>query len=289
MSANDRRQPARCLPKWASAYFHEFADRYDREMLHRKDAFYRLLCTDDAGMQSLWKRVDLAGFWQPEEIIGDLIYSTDAAIENEEPQRSLRPKPVKEPRLSPQQTKARKLMLLLRELILATPPMCEAEKRKARLYLDIESLCIAFDVTTPPVDVEATRRRLGIEFTAGSKRGIIQHRKASDTIREKALKAARALLATSCQKFVLERLRTLITDLESWRSFQEEHGDDPEYISQKSGWADWLRVAHKRLQWYDDADSPAAVLTLRDWASLAATLWDVDVTEERIRQILRDG
>lgn len=282
---------ASCLPAWARGYFTEARDRYEEvEMSHRREAFFRLLCTDDEGMRQVWTHLDDAGF-QYQEVLETLIYASDDVIEDT-PVESVPMIPGtidnRARRLSQVQNKARKLAIKLRELHNFMP--WRLKKRTGHTLLcDIEMLCIYFDITLEPFDIDASRKKHNIDYTSSSKRGYIRHRRAADKVKAEAIKVARALVDSEIPSRPAAEISGLIADLEKWENFDMERGTSSLLRSQKAGWADWLRVAHEGLQWYDGDNSPANALTLSDWASLAQTLFGVEVSEERIRQIIRES
>ncbi len=289
--------PAPCLPPWARSYYARWVDRYAAlELPHRVGAFQRLLCTDDAGMARVWGHLNAAGTENRDLVIGTLILAMDEAIKpTPVPRYGRLPAPPRV-RLAPRQTRARKLARLLRELSHVTPSRCHAARNnRAEFGLELEALCTAYRIELDPLDLDRVRSRYCIEHKSDSKRGFVEHRRASDTARRKALAAARELLAhdgAQMPDYCARLLTRVVAELESWPDFEAEHTTEPEHRSQKSGWADWLRRArHEWRNWsaWNDAPSPDATLDAADWATLARTLFDVEITAERIRQILDES
>lgn len=281
MTTSDRQ--AEHPPEWACAYFREFRDTFEREMPHRRDAFERLSRARHVEMQRVWRRIDEAGLDEPWEIIGTLIYSTDTVIPNERIPRYGPVRNATQKRLTPKQTRARKLANLLRELAVVTPQRCEATRKMERLWTDIEGLCIAFDFSLPIFDLDACRRKRGIEFTADSKRGFIQCRRASDDIRENAIKVALQIDVSDRPAWLGDRLSGLIDDLRSWPSFDQEHRAETEYLSQKASWCDWVRVVRDR---FIMEGVPLEMLSHEDWSTLVNVLFDVEVDRQSVERVI---
>ena len=306
-------KPSPYLPEWALRYFERHRARFDdpEEMPHRRDAFYRLLCADvrDPGMRRMWERVEhyipdptVCHFipgpdacsdhvtdtdMEAESFICGLIFATDETIQDTaaKPTRQLPPEP---PRLrDPVRVLARKLARLLREWQLVTPPRCVAKDSPAMRSIGgtIERLVNAYDLDLPPADLSEIYRRNGIEYTADSKRGWVQRRRASDAVRSKAITAALDLVKTG-RSHDAGGLALLAYDLRLLPDLKAEHADQPELLSQKTGWPDWLRVAHFNLHGTGDNDG---ILRHRDWAALVLVLFDIVVSEERIGQVLRSA
>lgn len=304
-------KPSPYLPDWALRYFERHRDRFDdpEEMPHRRDAFYRLLCADagDAGMRRLWERaartmpapavchfvpgkgaaqehitdVDM----EAEALICALIFATDETIHDTHASPVWQ-SPEKDTRLrDPVRVLARKLARLLREWRLVTPPRCIAKASPVMGSLGgmIERLVNAYGIELAPADLGEIYRRHGIEYTADSKRGWRQRRRASDAVRAKAIAAASKLSAAGRQQDA-GPLALLAYDLRLLPDLEAEHADQPELVSQKAGWPDWLRVAHFNLHGTIAEDD---TLRHRDWAALVLTLFGEVVTEERIGQVLR--
>lgn len=286
-----RSKPASCLPNWALEYFGEARDQFDddKEMPHRREAFYRLLCTDDHDMRQMWERADASchNEFDRRTFIGTLIYSTDDTTPDEKRPCYTSPSKVKEQRLrSPTQTLARKLARQLRDLQNVTPQRCAANKSRAkRLGSDIELLVIRYHFDLEPLDLNLTLRKVGIEYTETSKRGWIQYRRASDRIRAQAIDSARKLAQISDEKYSAW-LVELADELDQLPSIKDEHGHQPEMRSNKISWGDWLRVAHAGLWGVGDSED---FLRHSDWAAIVHAIFDVIVTEERIGQAFRQG
>ncbi len=277
------------LPDWALAWFNEMQPRFDdpEEMPHRRDAFNRLFSAQDRGMRRMWEHVDrhVINNWDRDTFIGILIYSIDDAIEPE--RRPVYSRPPAEPKArlrDPTQRLARKLALLLRELFIVTPPRCEAASR--HYCGTVEHLMITYDFDLALDDLGEIYRRHGIEYTSDSKRGWLQRRRASDTVRGRVIEAARKLAEIGRPQDV-GWLDHLAENLQRLPDLKTEHGNLPELRSQKCGWPDWLRVAHRGLR---GVGTSGECLRVVDWTALVRALFDdVDVSEVRIGQVLKES
>lgn len=239
-------------------------------------------------MRQMWERADaFLNEFSRKEFIGTLIYSTDDAIPDEPIPLYPRSTKVKEQRLrSRTQTLARKLARQLRDLQNVTPGRCAAYKSRVMwLGSDIERLVICYQFDLESFNLNLTRRKFGIEYTSTSKRGWIQHRRASDVARAKATGTARKLAQISDKKNS-QWLVALADGLDQLPLIEDEHGCQPEMRSNKTSWGDWLRVAHTGLQSVGGSDD---FLRHSDWGTIVHALFDELVTEERIGQALRQG
>lgn len=280
------------LPPWALAWFSEMRPRFDdpEEMPHRRDAFYRLFCSDDRNMRRMWERVDrhVLDPLERKAFLATLIFSTDSALDPEKRPRYSTPPSVPEKRLrDPAQRQARKLARLVRELGIVTPPRCEAFKAEEVRFVGstVERLVIYYRFEPAPVDVNEICRRYGIEYTGDSKRGWLQRRRASDAVRRRVIEAA-CKLAEIGRPRDAGWLRQLAEGLQRLPDFKTEHAGDPELRSQKCGWPDWLRVAHWSLS---GVNAAAECLRVVDWAALVRALFDdTDVSEVRVGQVLKE-
>lgn len=304
-------RPSPDLPDWALRYFERHRERFDdpEELPHRRDAFYRLLCASDAGMRRMWERADqfiarpTVCHFVPgpdaavthitdtdmgaEDFIGGLIFAADETIP-EASAKAARQSPERAPRLrDPICVQARKLARLLREWRLVTPPRCIAKESPAMRSVGgmVEGLVHAYNLDIAPADLGEIYRRNGIEYTADSKRGWRQRRRASDAVRAKVIAAATKLAENGRPQDAAGLVR-LIYNLRLLPDMEAEHVDQPEMFSQKAGWADWLRVAHSNLVGVGER---AGFLRYIDWAALVLALFGNIVTEERIGQVLRDA
>lgn len=289
-------RPSPDLPDWARCYFERNRDRFDdpEEMPHRRAAFYRLLCSNDRGMRRMWEHVNghVAEDWDDAaSFLTTLIYSMDDALEDERrPLYSSLPA-IPEKRLrDPAQRQAKKLARLVRELRIVTPPRCEACAADALKYSGstVERLVIFYHFELAPADVNEIYRRHGIEYTSDSKRGWLQRRRASDAVRSRVIEAA-CKLAEIGRPRDAGWLWQIAEDLQRLPDFKTEHAGQPELRSQKCGWHDWLRVAHRDLQG-GFGSWAAESLRVVDWTALVRTLFDdVDVSEVRVGQVLNEN
>lgn len=286
-------RPSPDLPEWALAWFNEMRPRFDdpEEMPRRRDAFYRLLCANDRGMRRMWEHVDrhVVDDLDRDAFLGVLIYSVDDAIEPERRPLYSSPPAMPEKRLrDPAQRLARKLARLLRELFIVTPPRCEALTAEAVKYTGgtVERLVIFYHFELEPDDVNEIYRRHGIEYTSDSKRGWLQRRRASDTVRSRVIEAARKLASIGRPRDA-GWLSEIADDLQRLPDFETEHAGQPELRSHKCGWPDWLRVAHQGLRYVSTTDECLRVV---DWTALVRALFDdVDVSEVRVGQVLNEN
>lgn len=285
-------RPTPDLPDWALAWFNEMRPRFDdpEEMPHRRAAFYRLHCVEDRGMRRMWEYVDrhVLDCLDRDTLLGVLIYSMDDAFEDERRPLYSSPPAMPEKRLrDPAQRLANKLARLVRELRILTPPRCEASAADVLQHVGgtVESLVIFYRFELSPVDVNEIYRRHGIEYTSDSKRGWLQRRRASDAVRIRAIDAARKLAQIGRPRDA-GWLGKLAEDLQLLPDLKTEHAGQPELRSQKCGWPDWLRVAHRGLRGVGTADQCLRVV---DWTALVRALFDdVDVSEVRVGQVLKE-
>jgi len=305
--------PSPYLPSWALCYFERFRDRFDdpEEMPHRRAAFYRLLCAEknNRGMRKMWEHVDrrmpqaTRVYLEPSEsrpypvtnldleaeaFIGALIYSTDDALEDEpRPVYPLSPDAADARLRDPAQRLAPKLARLFRELRIVTPPRCAARSAPAlQVISTVDRLVIGYRFDLAPDDVNEIYRRHGIEFTSDSKRGWLQRRRASDAVRCRVIEAARRLAEIGRPQDA-GWLAALADDLLRLPDYRTEHAHQPELRSNKCGWPDWLRVAHRDLHGVGEQEN---CLRIVDWAALVRVLFDdVDVSEVRIGQVLQES
>jgi hypothetical protein len=309
-------KPSPYLPAWALRYFERNRVLFDdpEEMPHRRTAFYRLLCADalDPDMRRMWER---AARCIPEptvchfvpgpdaflehvtdtdmdarDFILALILATDDAAKGEPLRLPVKGKAQPEARLrDPVRVLARKVARLLREWQLVTPFNCTAGMGTTMQKIDpvIEHLVKAYGLELAAPDLGDICRRNGIEYAVDTKQGFVQRRRASDAVRAKVISAAQNLIEIG-EPPVLDRLVLLVYVMRELPDMKSEHVDqldEPWMRSQKSGWPDWLRVAHSRLRHFGDDD----FLRHRDWAALVHALHGESVSEERIGQVLRSS
>jgi hypothetical protein len=286
-------RPSPDLPDWALAWFNEMRPRFDDpdEMPHRRDAFYRLFCAEDRGMRRMWEHVDrhVLDYLDRDALLGVLIYSVDSANDDERRPAYTRTPAKPEPRLrDPAQRLARKLARLLRELFIVTPPRCVAKAAYVVQHTGgtVDRLVIAYDFGLALDDVGEIYRRHGIEYTSDSKRGWLQRRRASDAVRSRVIKAAHKLAKIGRAQDT-DWLGQIVEELQRLPDYKTEHAGQPELRSQKCGWPDWLRVAHRGLRGVGTDDECLRVV---DWTALVRALFDdVDVSEVRIGQVLKEN
>jgi len=252
---------------------------------HRHDAFYRLLCTDnDDGMRRMWCRADKVividmnkppssgehGYW----FMGSIIYGTDAVLPDEKPRYIPSPRRPPTQRLNPEQRAARKVAHLLQCLFHVTPRDCHA-RRHCYFGPTVEWLVVRYGFYLGPFDYNQLARVYELTCTSDSKRGWIQRRRAHDRIRHQTIAAIRRLLAMKYDPShrLAAELRQIADDLVTWPDIEAEHGHQTDLLSNKSGWADWLR--HVYDEWLSALDQGEARGHLRqcDWAALAAVLF----------------
>lgn len=215
-------KPSPYLPVWALRYFDRYRDRFDGpdEMPHRRDAFYRLLAaTSNGGMRLMWERVSrfipdptvchfVPGLdaakghvtdtdMEARDFLDGLIRATDHTLHGEPVRLPVNRKQQSEPRLrDPVRVLARKVAKLLREWQLITPYDCTAGMGTTTQRIDpvIERLVKAYGIEPAASNLGDIYRRNGIEYTVSEKRGFVQRRRASDTVRAKIIKAAQQLI-----------------------------------------------------------------------------------------------
>ncbi len=309
-------EPSKYLPPWALRYFERHRDRFDApdELPHRRAAFYRLLCADETNpdMRRMWERAAryipddptvchfIPGTDAAESHVTDtdmeaegfmcaLIFASDAAKQGEQVRLPANGKPQQETRLrDPVRVLARKVARLLREWQLITPFDCTAGMGTTMQRIDpvIECLVKAYGIEPAAPDLGDVYRRNGIEYAVDEKRGFVQRRRASDTVRAKVIGAAQKLLEIDGAQGELARLVYVMRHLPDMKSEHVDQLDEPSMRSNKSGWPDWLRVAHSNLNGVGERDG---FLRHRDWAALVQALYGETVTEERIGQVLRSS
>ena len=308
--------PAPFLPDWARVFFdgRRTTDPnrpqhvlIDDEMPHRREAFYRLFCTADAGMRDFWvyaanrlqeacqeKRLDV----NKEQFVflERLILATDNAIEPERYWFDPMPPREQQQRLrDPLQSLARKVACQVRELSTIQPHRRISGATLMNPWSGplIEALVIYYDFGMPGADYYGRRgifRKNDIEYTSSSKRGWIQHAQAADRLRPKVIANLRRLAEESSraapvrprQEF-LDSLRDCADRLAALPNLADLAVGEPELESQKSSWADWLRSI---IAWYSEAGEVGNFLRHRDWATLTYVLFDVQVTEDRIGDVI---
>jgi len=285
--------PAKCLPVWAREFLDEWrvgsrrlTVSIDDQMEHRRSAFYRLYSANDADVRAMWRHAEnsVAPEWRNAFIL-DLILATDS-IFPEEALPVYGSPPSAEHRLrTREQRHARKLAKLLQLLRVVTPPRCKADKSRINeASCDVEYLIIFFDIGPVPRDYYLCWRmtELGVEYTMDSKRGWMQHRRASDLVRGKVVNAARTMAALPGATQHTEWLLTLADELEALPSMKAEHVDEIDLQSQKAGYLDWLAVAYSMTKSYSSSPEEET-LRIVDWAVLARVVAGAgDVTPDDI-------
>lgn len=294
--------PAKSLPGWARDYFDrnkEHFDYYTEKLPHRREAFYRLFCTENDGMRGMWRRADQIVIIDPtakpipddgSDFLSFLIYGMDIAFEDE-PVRVYPAvaRPESAGRLRPDQSAARKVAHLLRLLFHVTPPDCYARNRRW-FGPDIEWLVIRYGIQIGSADFNAMNRVYKLSYTTDSKRGWVQHRRAHDQIRRKAIEAIHRLVKLSADPAheLTQRMSEIADELASWPDTDKEHGHQIDRLSNKAGWPDWLRYAHDRILSEIVLGELRGRLRNRDWAALVMTLFDIPVGEDQIAQVVRE-
>lgn len=307
--------PSEFLPSWAKQYFLRNKQHFDEfygldesgepdKLAHRRNAFYRLFCTNNDGMRRIWEYadeiivIDMKAKPLPEDgrwFLSDLIYGTDNAIEDEPKPTYLYPKALEcteQRRLSPEQSAARKVAKLLQLLFHVTPRDCSAST-KCWFGTTVEWLVIKFQIELGRFDYNAMHRIYNLEYTEDSKRGWLQHRRAHDAIRLKTIDAIRKLakLSSDQSDSLIVELQGIANELGAWTDTEYEHGHQTDLLSNKAGWHDWLRYVYNEM--LDAIELGVARKNLKDchWATLAETLFpdelEKSITERRIGQIVQ--
>lgn len=204
--------------------------------------------------------------------IHSAILATDEIVENE-------PLPIYGASHSPRSTLrtrrqrlARKLAEQIQLLAACTPPRCLArDVVMSQAGSVVEWLVIVFGIGQVPRDYDLRWRlaRLGIEYTTSSKRGWVQHRRASDVVRHKVIELARTLLAEEGRGGKqLHWLAVFADALAALPSIDQEHAGDLMLVSQKAGYLDWFRPVYRESLHYSvtPGESP---LSIAGWATLA--------------------
>lgn len=173
---------------------------------------------------------------------------------------------------------ARRLAEQVQLLAACTPPRCTAARViERRASVTVEQLIIAFGIGQVPQDYNQRWRlsRLNIEFTTSSKRGWVQHRRASDRVRAKVIDLARALLMENTKACPEDQINAVLVEfsdlLASLPDMDEEHRDDPALRSQKASYLDWFRLAYRESLHYS-IEAGQSPLSLAGWATLAGLM-----------------
>lgn len=290
-------KPATCLPPWARDVLDQWRDGrdffstpIDEEMAHRREAFYRLYTADDPAICEVWRYVDTSiARDERGAFLGDLILATDWICPDEPLPVYGAPIPFFDPpsRLrTREQRKARKLAELLQLLRIVTPPDCAARTSSAiNTGTHVESLIIYFNIGQVPAyyDQRWQLTELRVEYTYDSKRGWMQHRRASDRVRHKAIKSARKLAELPGAAKHAPWLCGLADALEALPTMEVEHSSDFWLLSQKASYLDWVRRVLRGLN--DIAAHPhTPALRHSDLATLANVLTspERELTEDDI-------
>lgn len=294
--------PAKIMPAWAL----EILERWrkprrpwvsiDDDLEHRKAAFYRLYETGDADAKAMWRELDAR--LQPDERSGFIhaaILGTDEICQDE-PLPGYVVTQHEPPRLRTKtQRRARKLAELIQLWRACTPPRCAAYETKAsgKLGSIIELLVVAFHIGPVPLDYNLRWKtvRLGIEYTTDSKRGWMQHRRASDTVRAKLIETGRQLLALLADEqpghWLSQNLDELLQQLGNLPSMAEEHSDSVMLLSQKSSYLDWFRYVCVETR-HAAIASETSPLSIEGWATLARIVTgDQDIDRGDIAHAVR--
>lgn len=284
--------PAQGLPDWVvsifearQATYQEYLNPQISRLSHRGSAFFKLFSSASPDMLDIWERVpSYEPLVNPKPVffVDCLSLATDAILPDQiieadlsDPQKPARRLRSKDERL------ARKLAVLLRDLQELTP--CHGIDgiptiHSAWFGAEIEALIIEFRIELPAKDLVSLHKRHKITFTPDSKRGYVQHRRASDVLRKEVLNVSRELLAIKPEAW----LQTLITELEAWPDFEAEQALQPLLISQKAGWADWLTQAALMLN--EGYTTP--FLRHKDWQVLIGLLFDTWPDIQKISEVL---
>lgn len=298
--------PSKFLPAWAKQYFLRNKQRFDdpEKLLHRRNAFYRLFCTNSGGMMHVWQYadkiivIDMEAKPLPENggwFLHALIYGTDNTIEDE-PVR-LYPKVLEckeQRRLSPEQSAARKVAKLLQLLFHVTPRRDCSASANCWFGTAVEWLVIEFQINLGPFDYNAMHRVYNLEYTTDSKRGWLQHRRAHDAIRLKTIDAIHKLarLSSDPSHSLIVTLQGIADELGTWPDMEDEHRHQIDLISNKAGWHEWLRYVYNEMLYAIEWGDARKNLKSSHWATLAETLFPDElkesISEERIGQIVRE-
>lgn len=222
---------AKCLPDWARQCMDGWRDGSRRspvpiadELPHRREAFYRLYSADDPDVKAMWAQAS-KGLKADERkyFIPRLILSTDAIVPDERlPVYKTAPVGESPKYRTREQRAAYKLAVQLQRFAVVTPPRCQAYQARF-ISVDIEKLIISFNIKPAERDDDERWRSLQIEYTTSSKRGWIQHRRASDKVRREVITTARRLADLPDAKRHQSWLRDLAAELESLPNFETEH------------------------------------------------------------------
>jgi len=319
--------PSKFLPAWAKLYFSRNKQRFDDpiKLPHRRDAFYRLFCTNNDGMRRIWEYadkiivIDRLRFIKKEPpkawggltryrhnrkakllredgrwFLSDLIYGTDNAIKDEPIHQYPKVLEYTERcRLSPEQSAAKKVAKLLQSLSHVTPRDCFASAN-CWFGAEVEWLVVRFNIKLGPFDYNAMHRIYNLGYTTSSKRGWQQHRRAHDAIRLKTIDAIRKLaqLSSDPSHSLIVTLQGVADELGNWPDMEDEHGHQIDLVSNKAGWHDWLRYVYEQMLYAIEWGDARKNLLNSHWATLAETLFPDElkesISERRIGQIVRE-
>jgi len=290
-------QRSKILPGWAADVMEGWRNpphpwvSIDDDMDHRREAFYRLYQAAGPDVAAMW-----AGLEQrlATEDRADFIYrailATDEIVANEPlPIYGVTDHPRPTLRTSRQRL-ARKLAEQVQLLTACTPLRCIADTVvRNQAGSIVERLIIGFSIGQVPRDYDQRWRlsRLGIEYTTSSKRGWVQHRRASDLVRTKVVELARKLVAEEGGAADLRWLAAFADELASLPCLEKEHGGDLMLASQKAGYLDWFRPVYRESLHYSvtPGESP---LSIAGWATLAVLMTnDPDINADDIAHAIR--
>lgn len=294
-------EASRILPAWALVTMNRWRQppspwvSIDDDLEHRRVAFYRLYCADDPNVSAMWAELDESlACDERAAFIHTVILAADAIIKDEPlPVYSLPSPPG--PRLRTKtQRLARKFAEQVQLLRVCTPPRCEAKETVSSWAgVMVESLVVYFNIGETYQDHDQRWRvaRLGIEYTTSSKRGWVQHRRASDVIRRKVIELGFSLISeieiSGAQLHFAEELKRFVSDLRRLPDFKTEHGADLALDSQKSGYLDWFRHAYRETM-HSSKVADQSPLCYAGWSTLASIVTgESDITRDDIAHAAR--
>lgn len=271
-----------CLPDWALSRMDWWRNppapwvSIDEDLDHRREAFYRLYRADDFDAGAMWSELDeKLACDERAAFIHTVILATDEIVKNE-PLKvySIPNLPVRRLRTRVQRL-ARKFAEQVQLLAVCTPPRCAAHPVISRNSgVMVEALIIYFHIGQVCQDHDQRWRltRLGVEYTTNSKRGWVQHRRASDVVRRKVIDVGRQLITEiessgEHLRFAGE-LSRFVSSMDQLPDIKAEHDERLMLASQKSGYLDWFRHSY-RATLSARKVSDQSPLSYRGWATLA--------------------
>jgi hypothetical protein len=296
---SERPSLASQIPEWARDFFNDWITPdparpakilIDDELPHRREAFYRLFCTQSADMQSMWTQADrrireeceLRG-WQldPEYryFLWRIILLTDATVPPEKYPFDRRAQKGDPTRLrDPAQNLARKLACQMRELWHIAPTRTISGVPLVKHWPGpiIDALAAGFCFRMPVVDYHSAYgvfQRNNIEFTQTSKRGWVEHARAAERLRIKISTNANSLVdkyGLRIPASIRLELNEYVRALDNAPLLEDIAAVEVELASQKASWADWLRTIHAR---YAEDGELGNILRYCDWAAIATALF----------------